>query len=72
MGELDNRAGLDGAELEALEMTLRPLTTLQAVVRWAFSLLPPSDVTEVIVQDEFSHDVVLSWTAGRFLAFDTT
>jgi hypothetical protein len=69
---IDDAGGLDSVELKALELSLRSLTTLEAVVRWAFALVPPRNVTEVVVQDEFSHDVVLSWTAGRYLVFDTT
>jgi len=69
---LDNPAGLEHSEVEALESMLGPLRTLEAVVRWAFSLKPPRDVTEVVVQDEYTHDVVLSWTPSRYLVFDTT
>jgi hypothetical protein len=48
------------------------LGTLQEVVRWGFSQQPPRDVAEVVVQDELSHDVVLPWRDGLYLAFDTT
>jgi hypothetical protein len=67
-----DHAGLTAERRAALERVLAPLTTLQAVVRWAFALSPPSDVTEVVVQDEYTHDVVLPWEAGSYLAFDTT
>jgi hypothetical protein len=69
---IEDRAALNVAELSGLESMLRPLATLERVVRWAFSLVPPRDISEVIVQDEFSHDVVLAWTPGRYLVFDTT
>lgn len=49
-----------------------PLGSLQEVVRWSFAQQPPAPVAEVVVQDEFSHDVVMRWHQGRFLAFDTT
>jgi hypothetical protein len=72
VGSIENQAALDKDEVSGLESMLRPLTTLERVVRWAFSLVPPRDITEVVVQDEFSHDVVLAWTSGRYLVFDTT
>jgi hypothetical protein len=55
-----------------LETQLLPLGSLQEVVRWGFALQPPANVSTVIVQDEFSHDVVLAWDQGQYLAFDTT
>ena len=68
---------IDHASLAAplratLERELVRFGTLQDVVRWAFSLEPPRDIGEGIVQDEFSHDVVMAWLDGIYLAFDTT
>jgi hypothetical protein len=48
-----------------------PLRSLEEVVRWAFSRTPPSEVADVIVQDEFTHEVVIPWR-GVQLASDTT
>jgi hypothetical protein len=68
---IDN--GLLSAERRAiLEQQVLPLGSLQEVVRWGFSLQPPANVSTVIVQDEFSHDVVIGWDQGQYLAFDTT
>ncbi|NVJ24222.1 hypothetical protein HUW62_23620 [Myxococcus sp. AM011] len=66
------RAALPPEQREALERELAPLTMLQDVVRWGFASTPPRDVTEVVVQDEFTHDVVLPWKDGGYLVFDTT
>lgn len=46
--------------------------TLEEVVRWGFAQRPPRVVCEVIVQDEFTHDVVLPFSGGAYLVFDTT
>ena len=54
-----------------LEREVAPLRTLEQVVRWAFSRSPPSEVADVVVQDEFTHDVVIPWH-GVHLVFDTT
>jgi hypothetical protein len=54
-----------------IESEVLPLRSLEQVVRWAFSRTPPSEVADVIVQDEFTHDVVLPWR-GMHLVFDTT
>jgi hypothetical protein len=41
------------------------------VIRWAFAQSPPCQIVDVVVQDEFTHDVVLA--CGAFwLVYDTT
>lgn len=55
-----------------LRAALAPLGLLQDVLRWAFAQTPQQDVRSVVVQDEYSHDVVLSWRPPLFLVFDTT
>ncbi|HEU0035644.1 MAG TPA: hypothetical protein VFQ53_33765 [Kofleriaceae bacterium] len=43
------------------------LETLEDVLRWG------GDVVEVVVQDEYTHDVIVTHaTAPAFLVFDTT
>jgi hypothetical protein len=45
-------------------------STLGDVLLWA---LPRGfEVAEVVVQDEYCHDVVLGWERGQFLVYDTT
>ena len=71
MTTVTNRAGLSSELLAALETEVARLTILQDVIRWGFSQTPPSDVADVVIQDEFTHDVVLPWR-NVFLVFDTT
>ena len=54
-----------------IEGEVLPLRSLEQVVRWAFSRTPPSGVADVVVQDEFTHDVVIP-LRGMHLVFDTT
>jgi hypothetical protein len=48
------------------------LETLEDVLAWGFAQRPPYEVVEVIVQDEFTHDVVVRAAAPTFYVFDTT
>ena len=64
-------SGLPEMLRSTIERELRPLRSLEQVVRWAFSRTPPSEVTDVVVQDEYTHDVVIPWR-GVHLVFDTT
>lgn len=46
--------------------------TLAAVLEWARDQTPPRMVTEIVTQDEYTHDVVLPFDGSHFLAFDAT
>ena len=56
--------GAVAAELVARVASAVELDTLEEVLRWG------GDVADVVVQDEYTHDVVLRSPA--FLVFDTT
>jgi hypothetical protein len=49
---------------------------LQQVMQWALadrtSSFIPGVVSNLIVQDEFSHDVIVPWQDGLVLVYDTT
>jgi hypothetical protein len=48
---------------------LRDFTTLQQLLRWAFARR--ANVSEVVIQDEYSHDVVIPLD-DRWLVVDCT
>jgi hypothetical protein len=63
---LEDRAGLGPEELAGLQRTIDRQVTLADAIRWAQGV-----VADVIVQDEFTHDIVIPWGA-RWLVYDTT
>jgi hypothetical protein len=65
--------------LEKFAVTLSHLPeheNLQQVMQWALAdradTFIPGVVSQVIVQDEFSHDVIVPWREGLVLVYDTT
>jgi hypothetical protein len=66
-----NDQWLSADQRATLEREVVGLHSLHALLQWAFSQSPPCDIAEVVVQDEFSHDVVLPWH-DVYLVFDTT
>jgi hypothetical protein len=64
-------ASIPGEIRRTMEREIHPLRSLEQVVRWAFSRTPPSKVADVVVQDEYTHDVVIPWREVH-LVFDTT
>lgn len=63
-------------DLASLRLELAQLRTLQDVLQWGFRQAPQWEVVEVVVQDEYCHDVVmcgpLVGERRRYLCFDTT
>jgi hypothetical protein len=52
--------------------TLRALRTLGDVLAWGRRESPSRSVTEIITQDEYTHDVVIGVDERHHLVFDTT
>ncbi len=61
-----------GEVLTAVEALVAGQKTLEDVVRWGLARKPPRLVEQVVVQDEYTHDVVLPWSTGIYLVYDTT
>ncbi len=71
-----NCADLPPEEITRLENELAGQQNLNDVMKWALShpkgVFIPSVVSQVIVQDEFTHDVVVPYRDGLVLVYDTT
>jgi hypothetical protein len=67
---LEDRAGLPDGDKTVLERELAGLVTLHDLIHWG--LARGLMVSAVVVQDEFTHDVVMPAGAGRVLVFDCT
>lgn len=48
------------------------LGTLEELLRFGFAQRPSWELVDVIVQDEYTHDVVIRGPEPAFLVFDTT
>jgi hypothetical protein len=59
-------------ELVARLLPAVGLDTLEDVLRFGFAQQPVWELADVIVQDEFTHDVIVAGPAPAFLVFDTT
>jgi hypothetical protein len=68
--QLEDRVGMAPAERAALEQELAALGTLHDLIQWG--LARGWMVSAVVVQDEYTHDVVMPAGAGRALVFDST
>ena len=71
-----NQANLSPQTIAEIEAQLSDQENLKDVMTWALSspsgTFIPHVVADVIVQDEFTHDVVVPWREGLVLVYDTT
>jgi hypothetical protein len=69
-------ANLSPTEIARIEHELSGQQNLNDVMKWALShpkgIFLPSVVSEVIVQDEFTHDVIIPYRDNLVLVYDTT
>jgi hypothetical protein len=48
------------------------IQTLGEAIRWAMARSPRPEFVDAIIQDEYTHDVVVRVDSGLFVVFDTT
>jgi hypothetical protein len=70
-----NRANLPGEQFESIAQELRHHRSLLDLLKWARQQpagdLIPEILSDLIVQDEFNHDVVVPWK-NLFIVYETT
>jgi hypothetical protein len=70
-----NRSSLSAAAVGALERELGGLESLADVLRWGRAQpagsVKPAVITDVVVQDEFTHDAIVPWR-DHALVFGST
>jgi hypothetical protein len=71
-----NQANLSPEQIAQIEAELSGPQNLNDVMKWALSrpkgIFIPSIVANVIVQDEFTHDVIIPFRDNLVLVYDTT
>ena len=48
------------------------LRSLEQVIHWGLGCSPQRMIIDVVVQDEYCHDVIVDGVNGNHLVFDTT
>ncbi len=72
MTKLVDRADTDASTLAAIAAVVDKQASLAHVVQWGLTATPERMIVDVVVQDEFTHDVVLRWSDDRYLVYDAT
>ncbi len=66
------RVDLPTADRARIAALFRRQKTLEDVVRWGLAQKPVRLVERVVIQDEYTHDVVVRDTSGAYLVYDST
>ena len=69
---VSSQGDVDPDRIAGLASELRALPTLADVLAWGRAQSPPRTVTEIVTQDEFTHDVVVELEPRLALTFDVT
>jgi hypothetical protein len=71
-----NKANLSPEQLDQLGRELSGQQNLGDVMMWALAhpagSFAPTVIAGVVVQDEFTHDVIVPWRDNLVLVYDTT
>ena len=74
--KVDNRANLSSDQLTSVESELTQHRTLADVLDWGFKqpagTVHPQIIADVVVQDEYSHDVIVPWRDRLIVVYGTT
>jgi len=74
--KVNNVAELKPDLVIQIESELAAHRSLQDVLNWSKSqpagALMPQVIEDVVIQDEFTHDIIVPWRDGLVLVYDTT
>jgi hypothetical protein len=70
--QIHDFAGMSGEERDALARVLETQASIDDVFAWGREQSPLVSPEDVIVQDEFSYDVLVPYAEQRFLVYATT
>jgi hypothetical protein len=74
--QIINRANLSPPRFAAIEQELSSHQSLQKVLDWSnrqsLGDVLPEVIADVVIQDEYTHDVVVLWRDGLVIVYDST
>jgi hypothetical protein len=69
---IENRANLPAAQFDTLYRSLLEHHSIKHALDWLQGHNPPLTVSDMVTQDEFSHDILIDYSAGLCLVYDVT
>jgi hypothetical protein len=69
---VENRADLPPAAFEPIRSAVQVQRTMERALAWFFAQTPPLAPTDLVAQDEFSYDLLVSYRDGLTLSYATS
>ena len=69
---IENRGGLAPEDFARIAGALASHGSIKHAVDWLAAHKPPLSPTGMVTQDEFSHDILVAYSGGLWLVYDTT
>jgi hypothetical protein len=69
---VENRAGLAEADFAVLAGVVSCHRSMKHVLDWALTHRPPLALSDMVTQDEFSHDFLVAYPGDLWLVYDST
>jgi hypothetical protein len=69
---IENRANLAARQFDRLAQSLTEHHSIKHALDWLQGHRPPLTVSDMVTQDEFSHDILVSYPGGLCLVYDVT
>ena len=69
---LENRADLPAEAFARLARVVATQRSIKHALDWLLGHTPPLELTDMVTQDEFSHDFLVAYPGGLWLVYDST
>jgi hypothetical protein len=69
---IENRAGLSPEQFAAIARAVAGHRSMKHALDWLLGQAPPLELTDMVTQDEFSHDFLVAYPGGLWLVYDST
>jgi hypothetical protein len=69
---LENRAGLPEQNFVQLARQVAAQHSMKQALDWLLGQAPPLALTDMVTQDEFSHDFLVAYPGGLWLVYDSS
>ena len=69
---IENRAKLPDADFATLASALMAHRSIKHALDWLVAHQPSLSFTDMVTQDEFSHDILVPYHDGLWLVYDCT
>ena len=69
---IENRSGLSGEDFARIAKAVASQGSIKQALNWFLGHNPPLVPSEMVTQDEFSHDILVAHPGDTWLAYSTT